>query len=197
MKAYVEVNGSGVRASLTVSSTIASFWWKSPQVEASMEACMKASDWKSVVFSCHVLPWTCQTHPRKLLRRLSWKSTEVGSTEASTCRKLPRKLVHGTFHVPGESTEAASTEACMEKASTETSKVIFCRGLWIPVKGMGVLQNFEKFRLRVLKSQKFRALWHGRTELTEVPVGYKKCCTRTPRNVARGVQDSNMFQVGV
>ena len=104
MKAYVEVNGSGVRASLTVSSTIASFWWKSPQVEASMEACMKASDWKSVVFSCHVLPWTCQTHPRKLLRRLSWKSTEVGSTEASTCRKLPRKLVHGTFHVPGEST---------------------------------------------------------------------------------------------
>ena len=119
------------------------------------------------------------------------------STEACP-RHLPRAgRIHGTFHVPGESTEAASTEACMEKASTETSKVIFCRGLWIPVKGMGVLQNFEKFRLRVLKSQKFRALWHGRTELTEVPVGYKKCCTRTPRNVARGVQDSNMFQVGV
>ena len=36
--------------------------------------------------------------------------------------------------------------------------------------GMDVLQN----------SHKFRVLWHGRTELTEVPGGYKKCCTRTP-----------------
>ena len=36
--------------------------------------------------------------------------------------------------------------------------------------GMDVLQN----------SQKFRVLWHGRTELTEVPGGYKKRCTRTP-----------------
>ena len=35
---------------------------------------------------------------------------------------------------------------------------------------MDVLQN----------SHKFRVLWHGRTELTEVPGGYKKCCTRTP-----------------
>ena len=31
--------------------------------------------------------------------------------------------------------------------------------------GMDVLQN----------SQKFRVLWHGRTELTEVPGGYKRC----------------------
>ena len=35
--------------------------------------------------------------------------------------------------------------------------------------GMKVLQN----------SQKFRVLWHGRTELTEVPGGYERCCTRT------------------
>ena len=34
---------------------------------------------------------------------------------------------------------------------------------------MEVLQN----------SQKFRVLWHGRTELTEVPGGYNRCCTRT------------------
>ena len=40
---------------------------------------------------------------------------------------------------------------------------------------MKVLQN----------SQKLRVLWHGRTELTEVPGGYKKCCTRTPGIVAR------------
>ena len=44
-------------------------------------------------------------------------------------------------------------------------------------------------------SQKFRVLWHGRTELTEVPGGYKKCCTRTPGIVARGVQNSQKFRV--
>ena len=53
------------------------------------------------------------------------------------------------------------------------------QGLWIPGKGMGVLQNLQKFRV----------LWHGRTELTEVPGGYKRCCTRTPGIVARGVQN--------
>ena len=34
---------------------------------------------------------------------------------------------------------------------------------------MKVLQNFRKFRV----------LWYGRTELTEVPGGYKRCGTRT------------------
>ena len=53
--------------------------------------------------------------------------------------------------------------------------------------GMEVLQN----------SQKFRVLWHGGTELTEVPGGYKKCCTRTPGIVARGVQNSQKFRVRV
>ena len=48
---------------------------------------------------------------------------------------------------------------------------------------MEVLQNFQKFRV----------LWHGRTELTEVPGGYKKCCTSTPGTVARGVQNSQKF----
>ena len=28
-------------------------------------------------------------------------------------------------------------------------------------------------------------MWHGRTELTEVPGGYKKCCSRTPGIVAQ------------
>ena len=37
-------------------------------------------------------------------------------------------------------------------------------------------------------SQKFRVLWHGRTELAQVPGGYKKCCTRTLGIVTRGVQ---------
>ena len=40
---------------------------------------------------------------------------------------------------------------------------------------MDVLQN----------SHRFRVLWHGRTELTQVPGGYKKCCTRTPGIVAQ------------
>ena len=54
--------------------------------------------------------------------------------------------------------------------------------------GMKVLQNFQKFRV----------LWHGRTELTEVPGGHERCCTRTPYNmVTRGVQNSQKFRVRV
>ena len=53
--------------------------------------------------------------------------------------------------------------------------------------GMKVLQNFQKFRV----------LWHGRTELAEVPGGYKRCCTLTPGIVARGVQNSQKFRVRV
>ena len=46
---------------------------------------------------------------------------------------------------------------------------------------MKELQNFQKFRV----------LWHGRTELTEFPHGYKRCCTGTSGIVARGVQHSS------
>ena len=57
--------------------------------------------------------------------------------------------------------------------------------------GMEVLQN----------SQKFRVLWHGHTELTEVPGGYKnickECCIRTPGNIGRVVQNSQKFRVRV
>ena len=53
--------------------------------------------------------------------------------------------------------------------------------------GMKVLQNFQKFRV----------LWHERTELTEVPGWYKKCYIRTPGIVARGVQNSQKFRVRV
>ena len=53
--------------------------------------------------------------------------------------------------------------------------------------GMKLLQNFQEFRV----------LWHGRTELTEVPGGYNRCCTRTPGIVARGVQNSQKFRVRV
>ena len=46
----------------------------------------------------------------------------------------------------------------------------------VPGKGMKILQNFQKFRV----------LWHGRIELTEVAGRYvQKCCTRTPGIVAR------------
>ena len=55
----------------------------------------------------------------------------------------------------------------------------------VPGKGMGILQNLQKFRVRVRKcyvhnSQKFRVLWHGRTELTEVP-GRHKNAVPVPR----------------
>ena len=53
--------------------------------------------------------------------------------------------------------------------------------------GMEVLQN----------SRTFRVVWHGRTERTEVPGGYTKCCTRTQGIVARGVQSSQRFRVRV
>ena len=43
---------------------------------------------------------------------------------------------------------------------------------------------------------KFRALWHGRTELTEVPGEYKKCCTRTPGIVARAYTTHRSFGYG-
>ena len=52
---------------------------------------------------------------------------------------------------------------------------------------MGVLQNFQKCRL----------LWHGRTQPTQVPGGYKWFCARTPGIVARGVQNSQKFRVRV
>ena len=51
---------------------------------------------------------------------------------------------------------------------------------------MKVLQNFHKFRV----------LWHGRTELTEVPGGHKICYTRTAGIVARGVQNSQVPGTG-
>ena len=34
------------------------------------------------------------------------------------------------------------------------------------------------------KFQKFRVFRHGRTELTQVPGGYNRCCIRTPGIVA-------------
>ena len=52
------------------------------------------------------------------------------------------------------------------------------------------MKVFQKF-------QKFRVLWHGRTEITEVPGGCKRCCTRTPGIVARGVRNSQKFKVRV
>ena len=55
----------------------------------------------------------------------------------------------------------------------------------VPGKGIGILQKLQKVPgtgTEVLQnSQKFRVLWHGRTELTEVPGGYKKKAVLVPR----------------
>ena len=68
-------------------------------------------------------------------------------------------------------------------------------------KGMRILQNTQKFRVRVRKSyrtsrssgyrgagmqssQKIRVLWHGHLGLTEVRSGYKTCYTCSPGIVA-------------
>ena len=57
----------------------------------------------------------------------------------------------------------------------------------VPGTGTGILQNFQKFRV----------LWQRRIELTEVPSGYKTCCTRTPGIVATGVQNLQKFRLRV
>ena len=80
------------------------------------------------------------------------------------------------------------------------SKVMFCRvcGFRIWVWSLTELPEVSGTGMEVLKnSQKFRVLWHGRTELTELPGRYKKCCTRTPGIVARGVQNLLKFRVRV
>ena len=67
---------------------------------------------------------------------------------------------------------------------------------------MGVLQKSQKFPVRVWKCCRTHKSsgYCGtgvRTELTEAPGGYKKCCTRTPGVVARGVQNLQNFRVQV
>ena len=52
----------------------------------------------------------------------------------------------------------------------------------VPGKGMKVLQNFQKFRV----------LWHGRTELTEVPGRYKNAVP-VPRVLWHGRTDLTEF----
>ena len=66
-----------------------------------------------------------------------------------------------------------------------------------PGKGMRVLQNFQKFRVRygfLQNLQKFRVVWDRRTELAKVPSGYKPCYTRTPGIVATGVQNFQKYR---
>ena len=67
-------------------------------------------------------------------------------------------------------------------------KVMLCRAC-VSGCGYGSLTEHSAVSgagMEVLQyAQKFRVLWHGRTELTEVPGGYKRCCTRTPGIVAR------------
>ena len=68
-------------------------------------------------------------------------------------------------------------------------------------KGTDVLQNFQKFRVRVWKCHgTHRCSGYcgtGVQNSQEVPDRYKKCCTRTPGIVARGVQNSHKFRVRV
>ena len=57
------------------------------------------------------------------------------------------------------------------------------------------------FRVKVWESYRTsRSFGYGHgsvTELTEVPAGYKNCCTRTPGIVTHGVQNSQKFRVRV
>ena len=43
----------------------------------------------------------------------------------------------------------------------------------VPGKGMGILQNLQKFRVRVRKCYRIHRSSHERTELTEAPGRYK------------------------
>ena len=55
--------------------------------------------------------------------------------------------------------------------------------MWIPGKGMKVLQNFQNFRV----------LWHGHTELPEVPGGYE-CPTELAEVPGTGMKVLQNFQ---
>ena len=57
----------------------------------------------------------------------------------------------------------------------------------VPGAGMKVLQNF----------QKYRALWHGRTELTEVPGRYKNAVPVARGICGTSVQSLQKFRVQV
>ena len=82
---------------------------------------------------------------------------------------------------------------------------ICCKGMFFRVCGFRV-RVWESYRTSrsfghgyesVPELPEVPGMWHGRTELTEVPGGYERCCTRTPGIVARGVQDSQTVWVRV
>ena len=81
---------------------------------------------------------------------------------------------------------------------------VFCHSLTkvteVPGKGMGILQNLQKFRVRVQNSQKFRELWQRRTEPTEVAGRYKNAVpvprvfvARAYRAYVRTLQNTTFF----
>ena len=81
--------------------------------------------------------------------------------------------------------------------------VTFCRVCGFRVRVWESYRTSRSFGYRyesvtvVQNFQKFRVLWHGCTELTGVPSGYERCCTRTPGIVAKDVQNSQKFRVRV
>ena len=79
-------------------------------------------------------------------------------------------------------------------------KVMFCRICGCRVRVWKSYRTSRSFGYRygcVTELTEVPGLWHGRTELTELSGGYKKCCTRTPGILARGVQSLQKFRVRV
>ena len=145
------------------------FSWK--LMEASMEA------WK--------LPrkrWKLLWKPWKL----PWKLPRFHGSDGNFRRSVGASIETFALPSPWKLPRKFPVEASVE-VSMKISKVMFCR-----VCG---------FRVRVWESYKTsRSFGYGYgcvTELTEVPGGYKKCCTRTPGIVARGVQSLQIFRVRV
>ena len=71
-------------------------------------------------------------------------------------------------------------------------KVMFCRVCAFRVRVWGSYRTSRSFEYGYGSVTELKDI-----ELTEVPGGHKKCCTRTPGIVVRGVQNSQKFRVRV
>ena len=86
-----------------------------------------------------------------------------------------------------------------QKRQWQNYKVMFRRVCGFRVKGMGVLQNFQKFRVRVWKCYRTRSGYCGTgvQNSQKFWAGTKKVVPRVQYIVARGVQNSQKFRVRV
>ena len=117
------------------------------------------------------------------------------------CATEPGQDPHSHRGVHAGLLRAPQPRARKETAAGRKSfEVLFCGVCGFRVRVWGSYRNSSSFGDgygAVTELTEVSGMVHGCTELTEVPGGCKKCCTRTPGILARGVQDSQKFRVRV